>query len=111
MSRLRTAETVRDGQVIPEADLVRGDPEAAAPFQVREATTVHLGPRGGRMRVRTIGETPAPLEAGPTDPGQSFQVREAVTINLPPPHWATLTKEEELCHAPHSGPDTNSGQD
>ena len=105
MNGLRTGETVQDGRAVPEAEVSRGD-GAAAPFQVREAVTVRLGPRGGRMRM--AGETPAPT-------GQTFQVRGAVTVELPPPHWAALTEpknqQEETNHASQPGPDANRGQD
>lgn len=99
MSAVRSGETVQDGRVIPEAEVVRDD-RGAASFQVREAVTVRQGFRGRKS---------AEKESLP--PGKSFNVREAVTVELPPPHWAALTQQEELSHVPHSGPDTDSGKD
>jgi len=88
----RAAVTTVDGLEIGSSDW---KPVPLDVFRVREAVTVCRGPRGGRTRVRTAGETPAPLDAGATEPA-SFQVREAVTTTLPPPHWAKLLNEAEM---------------
>lgn len=106
MSAVRTGETVQDGQVIPESEVVRRN-RHDAPFQVREAVTVRLGPRGGRRRM--AGRDACPTEATEApEPGRTFQVREAVTVTLPPPHWAKLTQQKEHNHVTQSGPDTDS---
>ena len=94
---MRTGETIADGQTRPEAEVNR-QAGGETPFQVRAAVTVRQGFRGR-------GKRPDP------GPGQTFQVREAVTVTLPPPHWATLTQQEETDHVPQSGPDANCGQD
>jgi len=85
MSPLLTGETIRNGQVVPENEVDRGGPEVMS-FLVREARTVHEGPRRrGKRTASSTGETPVPQ-----DVMQSFLVREAATVVLPPPHWAHL---------------------
>lgn len=98
----RSGETVQEGRIIPEAEVVRDDPQAAVTMQVREAKTVRLGPR--RRGPRRRGEAEA------SDPGQVFQVREAATVTEPPSHWAQLTKQEETDHVHESGSDADRGE-
>lgn len=92
----RSGETVQEGQVIPEGEVVRDDPQTAVTMQVREAKTVRLGPRR--------------RGAEETGPGQSFQVREAATVTQRPPHWDQLNKQEEPDHVHEPGSDSNSGE-
>jgi hypothetical protein len=95
VSAVRTGDTIQAGRVVPEAEVERGDRIIAAPFQVREAVTVRSGLRGRR------GKTAGSIEEVEAEvPGQSFYVRQAVTVTLPPPHWATLTQQEETEHVP-----------
>jgi hypothetical protein len=98
----RTGETMQDGQVVPEEDVVRQG-ETGVSFQTREATTIYQGSRP--RRGRTAGG-----DACATEPGQVFQVREAVTVIVPPPHWAQLTEQEEMDHVSQPGPDADSGK-
>lgn len=80
---VRGAVTVVAGQEVPDDEVSRGQPSAARSFQVREAKTVHVGPR--RRGKRTAGG-----DACATDATLSFQVREAGSKTLRPPHWAGL---------------------
>lgn len=99
MSALSTAETSRDGQLVPEAEVARDGPETMS-FEARAAETVTQGSRRGR---KTTGGTPVPPG------GQTFEARAAETVTLRPPHWENLLEavpEAEVSPDPASPMET-----